>query len=151
MYRRRDGELEVFLIHMGGPFWANKDDASWSIPKGEFGDEEDALDAAKREFREETGFEPGTEHLSLTTIRQPGGKVVHAWAFEGDCDPEALKSNTYRVEWPPKSGQWKTYPEADRGAWFTLPEAREKILKGQLPLIEELQEKLTGKQGPFRF
>jgi predicted NUDIX family NTP pyrophosphohydrolase len=143
MYRRRNGALEVFLVHMGGPFWAKKDLGAWSIPKGEFGEDEAPLDAAIREFEEETGFPACGEFVPLTTVKQPGGKIVHAWAFEGDCDPAQVRSNTFKVQWPPGSGRWQTFPEVDKAAWFTLDEAREKILKGQLPLLDEV-ERLAG-------
>ncbi len=139
MYRRRGREVEVLLIHPGGPFWASKDAGAWCIPKGEFTDEE-PLEAAKREFQEETGFPVGGEFRPLAPIKQAGGKLVYAWAVAGDCDAETIHSNTFRMEWPPHSGQWKTYPEADRAAWFTLPQARAKILKSQQPLLDELEE-----------
>jgi predicted NUDIX family NTP pyrophosphohydrolase len=148
MYRRRDGDLEVLLIHPGGPFWATKDEGAWSIPKGEFTDEE-PLDAAKREFQEETGFPVAGDFQSLAPIRQAGGKRVYAWAVAGDCDAEAIRSNTFTMEWPPHSGQWKTYPEADRAAWFSLPQAREKILKSQQPFLDEV-ERLLHEQLPSR-
>jgi len=138
MYRRRSGAVEVFLVHPGGPFWARKDLGSWSIPKGEYSPEEDPLKAARREFEEETGFSAQGEFLELKEIRQKGGKYVMAWAVEGDCDPEIMKSNTFKMEWPPRSGKEKEFPEIDRAAWFTLEEARERILKSQVPLLEEL-------------
>ncbi len=142
MYRRRDREVEVLLIHPGGPFWARKDDGAWCIPKGEFTDEE-PLDAAQREFQEETGFPVRGDFLPLTPIKQAGGKRVYAWAVAGDCDAEAIQSNTFTTEWPPHSGRWNTYPEADRAAWFSLPHARRKILKSQQPLLDELQRLLS--------
>jgi predicted NUDIX family NTP pyrophosphohydrolase len=141
MYRRRDRHVEVLLIHPGGPFWATKDDGAWSIPKGEFTNEE-PLEAAKREFREETGFSVDGDFQSLAPIKQAGGKTVHAWAVAGDCDADAIRSNTFTMEWPPRSGQLKAYPEADRAAWFSLPQAREKILKSQQPLLDELERLL---------
>jgi predicted NUDIX family NTP pyrophosphohydrolase len=142
MFRRRDWALEVLLVHPGGPFWKNKDDGAWSIPKGEYAETENALDAARREFREETGFEPGAELIPLGEIRQPSRKIVSAWAFEGDCDPAALHSNTFSIEWPPKSGQTREFPEVDRAAWFPIDVARTKLLKGQLPFLDKLILKL---------
>ena len=138
MYRRSRGELEVFLIHPGGPIWAKKDNGAWSIPKGRLEDEELALDAAIREFKEETGFEVGASFVELGTIRQKSGKLVEAWAFEGDCDPEELKSNLCEIEWPPRSGRRVQIPEVDRGGWFSLVEAAEKIRGGQELLLERL-------------
>jgi predicted NUDIX family NTP pyrophosphohydrolase len=142
MYRHTGGQLEVFLIHPGGPFWANKDLAAWSLPKGEYDSSEEPLSAAIREFREETGFTPSGPYLDLGTIRQASGKLVHAWAFEGDCDPAALVSNTCEIEWPPRSGRTMTIPEADRGQWFTLEQAREHVFKGQQPLLLALAQEL---------
>ena len=138
MYRHRDRHVEVLLIHPGGPFWARKDGGAWCIPKGEFTDEE-PLEAAKREFQEETGYSVGGDFQPLAPIRQAGGKMVYAWAVAGDCDAEAIRSNTFTTEWPPHSGQWKTFPEADRAAWFSLPQARAKILKSQQPLLDQLE------------
>jgi predicted NUDIX family NTP pyrophosphohydrolase len=142
MYRRRGTEVEVFLIHPGGPFWARKDDGAWSIPKGEF-TEEEPLAAAQREFQEETGFAPAGDFEPLTPIRQAGGKVVYAWSVEGDCDANAIVSNTFTMEWPPHSGQQRTFPEVDQAGWFSLPQARDKILKSQQPLLDELERLLT--------
>ena len=141
MYRMRDGKPQVLLIHPGGPFWARKDEGAWSIPKGEFTDE-DPLEAAKREFQEETGFPLDGDFEPLTPIKQAGGKIVHAWAVRGDCDADAIQSNTFRLEYPPHSGQWTTYPEADRAAWFPLAQARDKILKSQRPLLDQLEQTL---------
>lgn len=143
MHRRRGGVVEIFLIHPGGPFWAGKDDGAWSIPKGEFTDEEAAFDAARREFHEETGYIVGGECVALEPIRQAGGKTVHAWAVEGDCDAAAIKSNVFRIEWPPRSGQWKSFPEADRAGWFTLEQAEKKILKSQRPLLQQLRNLIS--------
>ena len=137
LYRRR-GELEVFLVHPGGPFWAKKDAGAWSIPKGEIGEGEEPLQAAQREFLEETGFPIGGEFRPLELLKQSGGKSVHAWAVEADCDPSELRSNLFSLEWPPKSGQTREFPEVDRAAWFTIPQAREKILKGQIGFIDQL-------------
>jgi predicted NUDIX family NTP pyrophosphohydrolase len=144
MYRRRAGVLEVFLAHPGGPFWAKKDLASWSIPKGELAPDEEELAAAQREFEEETGFRPEGPFAPLASVKQAGGKIVHAWAFEGDCDPAAIRSNTFTLEWPPKSGKQHEFPEVDRAAWFTLEEAKDKILKGQASILDELQRLVSG-------
>ena len=138
MYRSRQGKLEVFLVHPGGPFWANKDAEAWSIPKGEYKDDEDPLEAARREFREETGFEAAGEITPLTPLKQPSGKTIYAWTFEGDCDAEAIRSNTFSLEWPPRSGKIQEFPEVDRAEWFHLDRAIEKITKGQRGFIEEL-------------
>jgi predicted NUDIX family NTP pyrophosphohydrolase len=148
MFRRRAGELEVFLVHPGGPFWAKKDAGAWSIPKGEYDEGEEPLMAARREFGEETGFAiPSVEEggfLALGSVKQAGGKVVTAWGFEGECDPAALVSNLCRIEWPPRSGRFQEFPEADRGEWFPLAEAQERILKGQLPFLARLEEHMRG-------
>ena len=136
MYRRRGDALEVFLAHPGGPFWAGKD--AWTIPKGEYEDDEEPFSAAQREFLEETGFTPHGPFLPLGDIRQPSGKNVMAWAFEGDCDPEALRSNTCMIEWPPRSGRQLEIPEVDRGAWFRIEQARLKMFKGQAALLDRL-------------
>jgi predicted NUDIX family NTP pyrophosphohydrolase len=138
MYRFRRGALEVFLVHPGGPFWANKDEGAWSLPKGEYGPDEDPFEVAGREFQEETGFAARGEFLPLTPLKQPSGKIISAWAFEGDCDAEAVKSNTFSLEWPPNSGQIQEFPEVDRGGWFPLDRAKEKITKGQKGFLEEL-------------
>jgi predicted NUDIX family NTP pyrophosphohydrolase len=142
VYRRNGDTLEVFLVHPGGPYWAKKDLGVWSIPKGEYHDEEAPLEAAKREFQEETGFVPSGEFMSLGEVTQPGGKLVQAWAFEGNYDPSKLKSNTFLMEWPPRSGKKITVPEVDRGAWFTIEEARKRLLRGQVPFLDRLVEKL---------
>lgn len=142
MYRRRPGGVEVFLVHPGGPFWAKKDDGAWSIPKGEYGDGDDALAAARREFEEETGIVPTGDVAELGSVRQAGGKVVTAWAIEGDCDPSAIRSNTFTLEWPPKSGRQREFPEVDRAEWFDLETAAVKILKGQLDFLRTLAELL---------
>ena len=138
MYRYRDLKLEVFLVHPGGPFWAKKDEGAWSIPKGEYTDEEDPLTAARREFKEETGCEAAGDFIPLSPLKQPGGKVISAWAFEGDCPADAIKSNTFTLEWPPRSGKKAQFPEVDRAAWFSIEQAKKKILKGQIGFIEEL-------------
>jgi predicted NUDIX family NTP pyrophosphohydrolase len=139
MYRRRRGELEVFLVHPGGPFWARKDAGAWSLPKGEYLQGDDPLAAARREFREETGFSVAGEFTPLTPLKQPSGKIIQAWAVEGDCDAGAIRSNTFTLEWPPRSGRQQEFPEVDRAAWFTLTAAREKIIKGQVGFLDELQ------------
>jgi len=135
---RRCPELEVFLVHPGGPFWTRKDAGAWSIPKGEVEDGEDPLQAAKREFTEETGFTISGEFRSLDPLKQPGGKIIYAWAIEADCDPGQIRSNSFSLEWPPKSGKIQHYPEVDRAAWFNISEARNKILVGQIGFIEQL-------------
>jgi predicted NUDIX family NTP pyrophosphohydrolase len=142
MYRRTNGELEVFLVHPGGPFWAGKDAGAWTVPKGEYLDGEAALDAAKREFTEETGFVAKGEFIDLGVVRQASGKLVNAWAFEGDCDPRELKSNFCTVEWPPRSGKRIEIPEVDRGEWFRVEDARKRILKSQLRFLDVLGEKV---------
>jgi len=139
LYRRTGaGALEVFLVHPGGPFWARRDDGAWSIPKGEPAPGEDPLAAAVREFREETGFAVTGPFAALPPVRQKGGKVVTAFAAEGDCDPAALVSGTFPLEWPPRSGRVTQVPEVDRGAWFGLDEARVKLLPGQVALLDHL-------------
>ena len=144
MYRRREGALEVLLVHPGGPFWSNKDLGAWTIPKGEVAEGEDEEATARREFQEETGLQPQGTLLPLGSVKQKGGKVVHAWAFEGDADAAAIQSNTYRVEWPPRSGQWRTFPEVDRAEWFPPDEARRRINPAQAGLIDTLERALAG-------
>jgi predicted NUDIX family NTP pyrophosphohydrolase len=145
LYRKRD-EYEVFLVHPGGPFWAKKDLGAWSIPKGMFEPGEEALDAARREFREETGFQPPPgPYESLGSITQPSGKVVEAWSVGADCDPEALQSQVITVEWPPRSGRRVEVPEVDRAAWFPLPEAERRILPGQVGFLRKLERSLGRK------
>ncbi len=139
LYRRSGGRLEVFLVHPGGPFWAKKDVGAWSIPKGEYAEGEDPATVARREFAEETGCEVTGRLQPLTPLKQPSGKIISAWAVEGDLDPAALKSNTFPLEWPPHSRKIQHFPEVDRGAWFDLPTSREKILAGQRPFLDELQ------------
>jgi predicted NUDIX family NTP pyrophosphohydrolase len=143
MYRLREGVVEVLLAHMGGPFWAKKDLGAWSIPKGEFEPGEAPLAAAKREFEEETGFSVSGEFIPLIPIKQSGGKVVHIWAVVGDCDPSAIKSNTFMIEWPPRSGRQQAFPEIDRAEWFTLDIAIDKVTKGQRGFIEQLKRILA--------
>jgi predicted NUDIX family NTP pyrophosphohydrolase len=138
MYRVREGELEFMLVHPGGPYWKNKDAGAWTIPKGEIETGEDALLAAKREFEEELGFEPRGIFVQLTPIKQKGGKIVCAWAFEGDCDPASIRSNKFSIEWPPGSGRTQTFPEVDQAAFLTYAEAKEKINLAQIPFLEEI-------------
>lgn len=142
MYRVRDGRVEVLLVHPGGPYFARKDEGVWSIPKGIIGPSEQPLDAARREFEEETSLRPSGPFLELAPIRQKSGKVVHAWAFAGECDPETLRSNTFTMEWPPGSRQMKTFREIDRAAFLGLDEARKKISPAQAALLDELAGKL---------
>lgn len=139
LYRRRR-KLEVFLIHMGGPIWARRDEGAWSIPKGVRQDGEDPLVAAKREFQEETGFAPAGEFKPVGRFKQNSGKYISVWAMEGDCDPGQLVSQTFSMIWPPKSGKRQQYPEADRGAWFDREAALAKIVKGQKPVLERFYE-----------
>jgi predicted NUDIX family NTP pyrophosphohydrolase len=138
MYRRRLHCLEVFLVHPGGPHFAKKDLGAWTIPKGEYLEGEKPLEAAKREFHEETGFDAAGIFIDLGWIKQKGGKIVSAWAFEGDCDPAKLISNLCEVEWPPRSGRTIEIPEIDRGAWFSIDEAKEHIKPTQIPLLDRL-------------
>jgi len=140
MYRQRNRVLEVLLVHPGGPFWVKKDEGSWSIPKGEYTSEENPLEVAKREFQEETGFTAFGEFIPLTPLKQPSGKVITAWAFEGDCDASAIKSNTFAMEWPPHSGRQQEFPEVDRAVWFSIPVAKQKIVKGQVGFLDELNQ-----------
>jgi predicted NUDIX family NTP pyrophosphohydrolase len=138
LYRRRGDVLEVFLVHPGGPFWAKKDLGVWSLPKGEIGEGEDALAAAQREFTEETSFTASPPFRFLGELRQKSGKVIHAWAAEGDCDPSQMRSNLFTLEFPPRSGKFQEFPEADRGGWFSIEEARETIHPGQAEFLERL-------------
>jgi len=142
MYRRRNDRLEYLLVHPGGPFWAKKDQGAWTIPKGEIEAGEDPLAAAKREFEEELGFVAAGEFIQLAPIKQKSGKVVHAWAFEGDCEPSALKSNTFTIEWPPRSARMMEFPEVDRAEFFPIEIATQKINPAQISFLEETQRKL---------
>jgi predicted NUDIX family NTP pyrophosphohydrolase len=144
MYRKRGASLEVFLVHPGGPFWKNKDAGAWSIPKGEYEEGEEPLDAARREFQEETGIEVLGNFQPLGQIKQSGGKLVTAWAVEGDCSPSEVRSNTFSIEWPPKSGRQQEFPEVDRAEWFTCDEAKTRIVKGQIEFLDRLTEQLAG-------
>jgi predicted NUDIX family NTP pyrophosphohydrolase len=147
VYRATTGGVEVFLVHPGGPFWANKDLAAWSIPKGEIEPGAEALATALREFVEETGMPvPGDELLPLNPIKQAGGKTVHAWCVKGNLDAAGVRSNTFMLEWPPKSGQLREVPEVDKAAWFSLAEARSKLHKGQVALIDQLEQFLQGER-----
>jgi predicted NUDIX family NTP pyrophosphohydrolase len=130
------------LVHPGGPFWTKKDLGAWSIPKGEFQEGEDPLEAAQREFEEETGFPISGQFIHLSSLKQKSGKIIHAWAVEGDIDPVEIKSNTFELEWPPKSGKMKEFPEIDKAEWFTAPLAKQKINAGQVPFLDTLIQKL---------
>jgi predicted NUDIX family NTP pyrophosphohydrolase len=138
LYRKTAHSLQVFLVHPGGPFFKNKDDGSWSVPKGEYLPDEDALTAAKREFQEETGHEIAGDFIALSPIKQKGGKTVMAWAVEGNIDPDNIKSNTFEIEWPPRSGKKQIFDEIDRGDWFDIAIAKIKINPAQSALIDEL-------------
>jgi predicted NUDIX family NTP pyrophosphohydrolase len=142
LYRKTDKKLEVFLVHPGGPFWKNKDIGAWSIPKGEFTDEEDALNAAKRELEEEAGISCDGPFLQLTPLKQKGGKMVYVWAAEKDIEADKIRSNTFQMEWPPKSGQNKSFLEVDKAQWFYPDEAKQKINVSQAGFIDDLMFKL---------
>jgi predicted NUDIX family NTP pyrophosphohydrolase len=142
LYRESGSELEVLLVHLGGPFWAKKDRGAWFIPKGEIEPGEDKLAAARREFREETGIVPQGEFVPLGSVTHKSGKQVTAWAFAGDCDPAAIRSNTFRLEWPPRSGKFAEFPEIDRAAFFTVEAAKEKMHEAEFALLLRLQEAL---------
>jgi predicted NUDIX family NTP pyrophosphohydrolase len=144
MYRRRGAEVEVLLAHPGGPFWAARDAASWTLPKGAVDEGEDPLAAARREFNEETGFIPRPPYLLLGELKQKSGKRITAWAFEGDGDPRELQSNMFEMEWPPRSGRMQFFPEVDRVEWFTIAQARQKLLPGQAPFLDALARVLEG-------
>ncbi len=140
LYRRRGGQLEVLLVHPGGPFWSRKDDGAWFIPKGELEADEEPLSAARREFREELGSEPpNSEPLPLGTVKNKGGKLIYAWALEGDFDLAAFASNTFTLEWPPRSGQMREFPEIDRAAFFALTDAEPKLHQAEQPFLERLR------------
>ncbi len=143
LYRKKGAEIEFFLVHPGGPFWAKKDEGAWCLPGGEHEADEEPLDAAKREFREETSFDIDGDFIALTPIKQKSGKVISTFAVEGDCDPDKMVSNTCFIDWPPRSGKKMEIPECDRGGWFTYEEAKRKISPGQLGFIDELLEKLN--------
>jgi predicted NUDIX family NTP pyrophosphohydrolase len=139
MFRRTPGGVQVLLAHPGGPFWRAKDEGAWTLPKGEYDAPEQPLDAARREFMEETGFEAVAPFLPLGEVVQKGGKRILAWAFEGDCDPGRLRCNTFEIEWPPGSGRRQAFPEIDRVGWFSLADARRKVLPAQAALLERLE------------
>lgn len=142
LFRYRGNDLEVFLVHQGGPFWINRDEAAWSIPKGLYEENEEPLETARREFREETGFEAEGDFIELGQLKQSSYKIVHAWALEMDVDASKLKSNRFSLEWPRGSGVIKEFPEVDRGEWFGLSQAKRKIVKGQVEFIDRLAERL---------
>jgi predicted NUDIX family NTP pyrophosphohydrolase len=142
LYRMNNKNLEVFLVHPGGPFWKNKDEGAWSIPKGEFGEKEDALDAAIREMEEETGYRIEDKCTPLSIVKQKSGKIIHAWACRGDVDPAKIRSNEFEMEWPPRSGKKTKFPEVDKAAWFDTDTAKKKINPGQVNLITELESKI---------
>ena len=143
LYRRRPAACEVFLVHPGGPFWQSRDLGAWSIPKGEVRPDEEPLHTARREFVEETGAAISGDFLSLKPIRQPGGKIIHVWAVEGDCHPAAIRSNTFGTEWPPHSGHVREFPEVDRATWFTIDDARGRIVGGQRGFLDQLCQLLN--------
>ncbi|MGE5445855.1 MAG: NUDIX domain-containing protein [Ignavibacteriales bacterium] len=147
LFRFKNKKLEVLLVHPGGPFWAKKDQGVWSIPKGLFEENENPLDVARREFKEETGFEIDGEFIELGEVQQPERKVVHAWAFEKDIDETKVVSNTFTLEWPKNSGRMQEYPEIDKAGWFRLEEARVKILKGQVSFLKRLVERINYTHG----
>jgi predicted NUDIX family NTP pyrophosphohydrolase len=138
LFRRGAAGLQVLLAHPGGPLWSRKDYGAWTLPKGQFTDGELPLDAAKREFEEEMGAAPAGDFTPLGTVKQPSGKVIHAWAAESDFDAAGVKSNLFSMEWPPKSGRMAEFPEVDRAAWFSIAEARHRIIKGQAPFLDRL-------------
>jgi predicted NUDIX family NTP pyrophosphohydrolase len=145
LYRKKEEQLEVFLVHPGGPFWAQKDEGVWSIPKGEYLDTEEPLQAAIRELEEETGYKVKGPFISLSPIKQKAGKQVIAWAAAGDLNAETIHSNTFKLQWPPKSGKWISIPEVDKAAWFSPDLAKEKINPAQIPFIDELITVLENK------
>jgi len=140
MYRVRGNELEFLLAHPGGPFWKNRDAGAWTIPKGEIQPGEEPFAAAQREFEEEIGLKPEGTFIELKPVTQKGGKIVHAWAFEGECDTACIRSNSFQMEWPPRSGKFTTCPEVDRACFFALTEAKQKINAAQISFLEELQQ-----------
>jgi len=142
MYRLKDERLQVLLVHPGGPFWAKKDEGAWSIPKGLIDQGEDPLEAAKREFEEETGFSVSGRFISIGEVRLGSGKIIKAWAVKGDLDPSGIRSNTFRMQWPPRSGRVQEFPEVDRAEWFDIEEAQKRINQGQVGLLEELKRRI---------
>ncbi|EAQ35276.1 hypothetical protein NB311A_13206 [Nitrobacter sp. Nb-311A] len=143
LFRRKGKRIEVLLGHPGGPFWKKKDHGAWTIPKGLVASGEDLLDAARREFEEETGHRGGDDHIPLGKAKQPGGKTVHVWAAEGKWNPDKLKSNLFEMEWPPRSGKHQSFPELDRAAWFSIDEAFLRILKGQGVFLDRLKDAVS--------
>jgi predicted NUDIX family NTP pyrophosphohydrolase len=152
LYRRRSSGTEVFLVHPGGPYWARKDEGAWSVPKGLVGAGEDELACARREFREETGFDApvAASERPLGSFRLPSGKRLHVWAVAGDCDPAALRSNLFNMEWPPRSGHTGQFPEVDRGGWFDREAALRKIAPGQRPVLEKFYAECAAAAPPAR-
>jgi predicted NUDIX family NTP pyrophosphohydrolase len=150
LYRLREGTCEVFLVHPGGPYWRGKDAGAWSIPKGELEEGADALATARREFHEETGSRISGEFVPLTPLQQPSGKLVYAWAVSGDIDASSIASNTFSIEWPPRSGSEQEFPEVDRGEWFTIAAAQEKIAAGQRGFLDQLREHLDARRSQAR-
>lgn len=145
LYRRSAENTEYFLVHPGGPFWKNKDIGAWSVPKGEFEEGEDPLKAAQREFEEETGISVTGKFIELKPVKQKSGKLVYAWACESDFDHTIIRSNTFPLEWPPRSGKYIDIPEVDKGGWFNYEAAKEKLIPGQVPILDELNELLSKK------
>ena len=145
LYRNRHEHTEYFLVHPGGPFWKNKDIGAWSVPKGEFEEGDDPLKAAQREFEEETGIAIQGNFRALTPVKQKSGKMIYTWACEGDIDHAIIRSNTFPIEWPPRSGKYIDIPEVDKGGWFTYEEAKEKLIPGQVPILDELRAMLSQK------
>jgi predicted NUDIX family NTP pyrophosphohydrolase len=143
VYKHAPDGIQVFLVHPGGPFWAKKDLGAWSIPKGEFDDSEDGLAAARREFREETGQQVDGDFIVLAPVKQRGGKMVHTWAIEGEVDEAAIRSNEFEMEWPPRSGRKARFPEIDQGRWFSIAEAKRRILSAQAPILDELAARVS--------
>ena len=139
MYRKQDDHFEVLLVHPGGPLWTKKDRNAWSIPKGEFEAGEKPHEAAIREFREETGFNVSGDFIELKEVKQPSGKIVYIWAVEGDLEATEIVSNEFEMEWPPRSGEIQKFPEIDQAGWFTLDQAKDKMFKGQIPILEQLE------------
>jgi predicted NUDIX family NTP pyrophosphohydrolase len=144
VFRKTRDEYEYLLVHPGGPFWAKKDLNSWSVPKGEFEEDEEPLEAAKREFEEETGSKITGEFIELIPVKQPSGKIIFIWGVEGEIDASDIKSNLFKMEWPPRSGAFKEFPEIDKAGWFEFETAKQKIISGQIPIIENLKKILEG-------
>ena len=143
LFRRKNNSVEFFLVHPGGPFWQKKDVGAWTIPKGEFANNEEALEAAKREFKEETGVTLSGNFIELTPVKQKAGKLIYAWALEKDLDSSSITSNSFKIEWPPKSGRFREFPEVDKAEWFSEHQAKMKINPAQVRLVEELMQGLT--------